>query len=136
MQTFLPKKSPTFGIEYLDYKRLGKQRVETLQIVNALKGKSKGWVSHPATKMWRGYENALIEYGILCCQFWKKLGYDDNVEVQLYFLKTKDPIIYPIWLCDERIYSSHRSNLLRKDFKFYSKYGWVEEPSNLYYWPV
>lgn len=36
----------------LDYRRLGKQRVETWQVLLALGGKSKGWVNHPAVRMW------------------------------------------------------------------------------------
>jgi len=57
MQTFMP-----YGSQYdqtakcLDVKRLGKQRVETYQILKALLGESKGWRNHPATRMWEGYE--------------------------------------------------------------------------------
>ena len=58
MQTFLPYRSMSESVRCLDYRRLGKQRVEAFQILNALAGKSKGWTSHPATKMWRGYETA------------------------------------------------------------------------------
>ena len=38
MQTFLPYKSFTKSAQVLDYKRLGKQRVEAMQIFNALTG--------------------------------------------------------------------------------------------------
>ncbi len=58
MQTFLPYEDFTLSAQCLDYRRLGKQRVEALQIFNALTGAStkdgreyRGWINHPATKM-------------------------------------------------------------------------------------
>ena len=46
MQTFLPYKSFNKSFKVLDYRRLGKQRVEAMQILNVLLGrrKTKGWV--------------------------------------------------------------------------------------------
>jgi len=52
MQTFLPYQNYSRCAEVLDNKRLGKQRVECLQILNALLDASKGWKQHPAVKMW------------------------------------------------------------------------------------
>ena len=59
MQTFLPYKDFTKSAKALDNKRLGKQRVEVKQILNALDGKSKGWTNHPATNMWRDMKQPL-----------------------------------------------------------------------------
>jgi hypothetical protein len=42
----------------------------------------------------------------------------------------------PAWLGDESIHASHRSNLIRKDPKFYAQYGWSEGPDLPYVWPV
>ena len=42
MQTFLPYPDFTQSAKTLDYRRLGKQRVEAWQILNALRGVSKG----------------------------------------------------------------------------------------------
>ena len=55
MQTFLPYKSFRNSFESLDYKRLGKQRVEARQVLNILRDKTqtKGWRNHPITKMWK-----------------------------------------------------------------------------------
>ena len=52
MQTFLPYKSFKDSFKVLDYRRLGKQRVEAYQILNVLLGrtKTKGWSNHPATE--------------------------------------------------------------------------------------
>ena len=64
MQTFLPFPDFQKSLECLDNKRLNKQKVENLQILNILLNRTtgKGWRNHPATKMWRGYENALKHY--------------------------------------------------------------------------
>ena len=65
MQTFLPYTSFEDVARTLDRKRLGKQRVEGMQILNVLAkppNYTGAWVHHPAVKMWRGYEDALKQY--------------------------------------------------------------------------
>ena len=64
MQTFLPYSDFEKTARCLDNKRLGKQRVETLQILN------DSWPNHPATKMWRNYKGCLAEYGLIICEEW------------------------------------------------------------------
>ena len=134
MQTFLPYKSFNESFKVLDYRRLGKQRVEAYQILNVLLGrtKTKGWVNHPATKMWKGYENALKQYHNECIEHWVARGYNNNMK----FEKIEGDIVYPHWLGDDVFHSAHRSNLLRKDKEFYSKYMWIETDNMEYYWPV
>ena len=66
MQTFLPYPDFKKTAKCLDYRRLGKQRVECKQILNALQkrkgGITKGgWVNHPATKMWEDDFQALLK---------------------------------------------------------------------------
>lgn len=48
MQTFLPYPSFAESARVLDRQRLGKQRVEVLQLLRALTGQTKGWANHPA----------------------------------------------------------------------------------------
>jgi hypothetical protein len=145
MQTFLPDPSFSRSAELLDYRRLGKQRVECKQILKALHGMSKGWVNHPATKMWRGYEYALALYGSAMCQEWIDRGYNDSLlpefesviaAMEESGVDPRDPRVYPGWLGDDNIHASHRSNLLRKDPTFYSRYGWSEPDDLEYVWPV
>ena len=64
MQTFLPHESFKKSLKVLDWRRLGKQRVEAHQVLNVLLGRTetKGWVNHPITRMWDGYEPALQLY--------------------------------------------------------------------------
>ena len=61
MQTFLPHESFKKSLKVLDWRRLGKQRVEAHQVLNVLLGRTetKGWINHPITRMWDGYEQAL-----------------------------------------------------------------------------
>ena len=132
MQTFLPYKSFKKSMESLDWRRLGKQRVETHQVLNVLLGRTdtKGWRNHPITKMWDGYETALKEYFNICVNEWINRGYNNNMELE----NIDDDITYPDWLGNDLIHSSHRANLLRKDYEYYSKFGWDENPSNPYIW--
>lgn len=137
MQTFVP-----FGSNFhknakvLDYRRLGKQRVEAWQILNALHGKSKGWVNHPATRMWRGYEGALAQYGATMCREWISRGYHDTMLDRFYPLMPGPCDPWPHWLDWEEVTMSHKSNLIRKMPERYSAF-WPTVPSDLpYFWPV
>jgi hypothetical protein len=131
MQTFLPYPSFIRSARCLDYKRLGKQRVECKQILNALEGRSDGWVKHPATQMWKGYENALKLYANRCIKEWVSRGYQNTM--QLY--EVKGPLLLPNWF-GGLIHASHRANLLRKDFIYYSQFNWIEKSDMPYYWPT
>jgi hypothetical protein len=131
MQTFLPYPDFIKTAKCLDYRRLGKQRVEVKQILNALKN-GGGWSNHPAVKMWRGFEPALAKYGNVMILEWKNRGYNNTME---YFHCHEDCPLPP-WFGDEKIHSSHRANLIRKDPEFYCKFGWEEDPIEGYVWPV
>jgi len=74
MQTFLPYADFERTAAVLDGPRLGKQRVEVLQICNALHKERGGWVNHPVTRMWRGYEPALVAYGLAIVRAWTAQG--------------------------------------------------------------
>lgn len=138
MQTFLPYPGFANSARVLDRQRLGKQRVEAYQILRALRGVSTGWVNHPATKMWRGYENALCLYGINMCIEWVSRGYKDTLMDKFIKLADPDPdaLVLPPWLGDFDLHASHRSNLLRKDPAHYSQFGWVESDDLPYVWPA
>jgi hypothetical protein len=84
VQTFLPYHDFDQSAQALDDRRLGKQRVETLQLLNALlKPDAKGWRNHPATLMWKGYERALIRYGVAICREWVRRGHADTCNLRL-----------------------------------------------------
>lgn len=129
MQTFLPYSDFHSSARVLDNKRLGKQRVEVLQLVRGQ------WKNHPAAKMWRGYEIALIWYGQLICMEWQRRGFKDTCLEKIS--KERDRFEsngYPPWLGDNAFHASHRSNLLRKNPEHYSQY--FNDPNDLpYIWP-
>lgn len=136
MQTFLPYADFQKTAECLDYRRLGKQRVECLQILNAIFIPSYGWQNHPAVKMWRQDPGSLVLYGITICREWINRGYKDTCLDKIYgFTYKGGELSDPWWLGDPMFHESHRSNLLRKDPKFYGQYNW-DVPDNLHYlWP-
>jgi len=90
MQTFLPYPDFTKSAQCLDSKRLGKQRVEAWQIYEILRGKKSRWMNHPAVRMWRGFERALLWYGLTICREWRNRGYNDSMYFR--FLKAEDEI--------------------------------------------
>lgn len=137
MQTFLPYPDFYRTAECLDYRRLGKQRVEAMQIINILEEKSSGWRFHPAVGMWVGSIMSLKLYCNIMIREWERRGYKNNM--QLYDLDQEghqcQDIPFPPWFGDGRVFSSHRANLLRKDPEYYGKFGWTEKPAEGYFWP-
>lgn len=140
MQTFVP-----YGRLFrangrvLDRQRLGKQRVEGLQIIRTLQGLSYGWTNHPAVKMWDGYEVALGKYTIAICDEWVSRGYRDTcadkVRDLLPGIDDIKEVELPAWLDLPAVTLSHKSNLIRKSPDHYGPI-WPNVPSYLpYKWP-
>lgn len=137
MQTFLPYKDFKQSAKALDRQRLGKQRVEVLQLLKALAGETKGWGNHPAALMWRGSERKLVEYGIVMCEEWKSRGYKDTCTEKIaaylaLFADGKEPV----WLGDEAFHRSHQSNLIRKLPEHYAPQFSGVSGELPYVWPV
>lgn len=139
MQTFLPYPDFRQSLECLDTKRLGKQRVEALQLVRAIENpNAKGWKNHPACRMWQGYVNALKLYHDISIQVWIERGYRNTMPLFLLGADAPPPegIVSPPWLGDEAFHRSHQSNLLRKFPEHYATY-FLDCPHDLpYVWPV
>ena len=119
MQTFLPYADFEASARALDYRRLGKQRVEVKQIYKALTGQSKGWTNHPATRMWRGYEPILLRYGATMCREWRQRGYKDSLLEEFLGAGESLSCSEPPWLGDEALHLSHRANLVAKMPEYY-----------------
>ena len=106
MQTFLPFPDFARSAACLDRQRLGKQRLEAKQILQAnLQGPTvlklnvvgaspewgpvptslpdgyriaaTGWYNHVVVRMWRGHELQLARYGMAICSEWVRRGYED-----------------------------------------------------------
>ena len=83
MQTFLPHADFTASAAALDPRRLGKQRVEALQVLRGLTVPGYGWRHHPAVRMWAGYQEALVRYGLEVCGVWTAAGRADTCAASL-----------------------------------------------------
>jgi hypothetical protein len=148
MQTFLPYADFERSARALDPRRLGKQRVEGLQVMRGLTVADYGWRHHPAVKMWRGRLEALGRYTLTCCEVWVEAGFGDTVAstVTTELLAAGVPEVrsqaelavvgaLQWWLGDEAFHRSHRSALLRKDPTYY-RASFGDVPDDLpYVWP-
>ena len=136
MQTFLPYADFEDSAKVLDYRRLGKQRVEGMQIINAIENPNpQGWKNHPIVIMWTPFVTSLKHYTNVMIREWISQGYNNNMKLyDVDELIGDDMVHFPYWLGKESFHSSHRANLLRKDYDYYSKYEWKENPESPYVW--
>lgn len=139
MQTFLPLPDFEASAACLDNRRLGKQRVEAMQILNVNANGATGWANHPATLMWRGYNQALASYGLWICQEWNRRNFNSTVDSFFENILANGPdwddSMYPPWFGNAAFHSSHRAALLAKEPAHYRQFGWAEEPKIEYVWP-
>ena len=150
VQTFLPYPRFADTSAVLDDRRLGKQRVEVIQIVRAILVPGYGWANHPATLMWRPHLEALESYVGSICDEWRTRGFEDTcratVRQDLANAGLLGPVrsqeqlaeagLLPPWLGDDDLHRSHRSALLRKDPAHYRP-RFPDDPDDLpYVWPV
>ena len=149
MQTFITSPNFKATAKMLDNKRLGKQRVEAMQIENTLRvlnegipasraiGTSRGWISHPAVLMWRGFEKMLGAYKNAMIQEWIERGFKNTMK----FSEDTKFYVMPRWYSNgellNRVIDSHRANLVRKNPEFYLPRFPEQEQGNevSYYWP-
>ncbi|KQT91022.1 cytoplasmic protein [Marmoricola sp. Leaf446] len=148
MQTFLPYADPEASARALDAKRLGKQRVECLQVVRGLTVPGYGWRRHPAVTMWTGCLEALGRYSLTCCEVWVEAGRADTVAETLRAelaaggvarVRTQAELEgageVPWWWGHESVHRSHRSALLRKDPEHYGPMFPDVAADLAYVWP-
>jgi hypothetical protein len=136
VNTFLPWPDITKTAKSLDDKRLGKQRVEALQILRANLGLTVGWRNHPAAVMWRGHEGYLYMYTNAMCIEWRQRGFEDNVQARLQEIYAEHDLQgwdKPWWWGIDEFHKSHRSNLKRKDPVWYR---FRVRKDLLYKWPM
>ncbi|MFC0602878.1 MSMEG_6728 family protein [Streptomyces palmae] len=150
MQTFLPHPDFRESARELDRRRLGKQRVEALQILRGLTVPGYGWRHHPAVRMWTGYEEALVRYGLEICRVWRERGHQDSCAASLVADLAEHRPGRPVrdqaelaqagelppWLGDAAFHRSHQSALVRKDPEVYAP-RFPGVPDDLpYVWPA
>ncbi|MEU7033855.1 MSMEG_6728 family protein [Streptomyces sp. NPDC046237] len=149
MQTFLPYPVFSDSAAVLDLRRLGKQRVEALQVFRGLTVPGYGWRRHPAVRMWAGYEEALVRYALDVCGVWTAAGRADTCAATLmgdYLAWRPGAVVreqsrlgedaeLPPWLGDPPFHRSHQSALLRKAPEIY-RHHFPDVPDDLpYVWP-
>ena len=154
MLTFLPYPDFAKSAAALDRQRLGRQRVEARQILEAVGCRletelgvsftrmrddlpDKGpwverWRRSPAIKMWQGYPEALAFYYNNMVREWLVRGYRNSMPL----VWLDGSFAMPPWLGDKEFHAAQRANLIRKDPVFYGQYGWSEKPREGYIWPV
>lgn len=115
MQVFIPFPVFQTSISCLDNRRLGKQRVECLQILRAIETPGYGYANHPVNNMWRNHTDALKYYCNLCIDEWIGRNFNNNM---VYY---EVPNVIEIPVFRDEVYLSHRSNLLRKSPTHYAK---------------
>jgi hypothetical protein len=149
MQTFLPYPDFERSARALDVKRLGKQRVECIQVLRGLTRSDYGWRHHPAVLMWKGFEEALGRYAFTMCEVWGERGFGDTCAATIAAdLREADVSVVrrqpelaaagalPPWLGDPAFHRSHQSSLVRKDPAHYRPL-FPDVPDDLeYVWPA
>src|SRR4051794_24005889 len=149
MQTFLPYADFERSARALDLKRLGKQRVECIQVLRGLTRSDYGWRNHPAVLMWKGHEEALGRYAFTMCEVWTERGFADTCaatmrldlrEARVTAVRTQVELdaagSLPSWLGEPAFHRSHQSSLVRKDPDHYRPL-FPQVPDDLeYVWPV
>jgi Pyrimidine dimer DNA glycosylase len=149
VQTFLPYPDFAASAAALDNQRLGKQRVEALQVLRALTRTTYGWKTHPAVRMWAGYPDGVAAYGLAVCVEWVGRGHRDTCAATIVTdladagspaPRTQAELAacceLPPWLGDDRVHRSHRAALVRKDPEFYGPRFPDADPGIAYFWPV
>src|SRR3712207_8408925 len=120
MQTFLTVADFDESARLLDSPRLGKQRVETLQVLRALELPDYGWATHPVVRMWRGRTAALVVYGRAMVAERRSRGFADSTDrlISEFAPEAADATqadvaaagLLPTWIGDEALHRPHRSN--------------------------
>ena len=132
MQVFLPYPDVQKSVESLDYKRLGKQRLECSQLMKAVHDPKGGWHNHPAAVMFRGHTGLLAMYHDAAIKEWVRRGYQNTMSTYDVVGSVK----YPWWWGSAHFHLSHQDNLIRKDEEHYRPlFGPPWTRLGHYYWP-
>ncbi len=149
MQTFLPYRDFARSAAVLDDLRLGKQRVEAMQILRALTRPVYGWKHHPAVRMWAGYEEALAAYALAVSDEWCSRGRADTCAATILVdlaeagirvpprsqRELADAGALPPWLGRRAFHTSHQASLVRKLPEHYRRHFPKVDETVPYVWP-
>lgn len=151
MQTFLPYPDFKKSAQVLDRQRLGKQRVEAKQVLQAIlnvdkfgmKGNTgQSFTNHPILEMWQANPEVLLTYTWHMCKEWKARGYQDSIMTWLFSVAGRLDLpmmpypvlierdLMPWWFRHRKLHELHRANLMMKNRGWYST-----RPAELGYQP-
>lgn len=148
-------------LQYLDDKRLGKQRVEAKQLIDILEYydehgvmPDQGWTNHKATKMWIGHTKALKVYFNKTVELWISRGFKNNYDFyevddceiikckfdgkKAEFEKEANSDTFPIWFSFPPFHYSHRAALYMKNPEYYESFRTKKVIPYIgmgYFWP-
>ncbi len=131
MQIFRPYIDHRKSAQFLDDKRLGKQRVEAKQVLMAilrrrgiLRDGRKGWLNHPIVLMYDAgpYIDDLVNYFHAVVEEWVRRGYRNNISLNDIEPLLKKVEGVPGTPVTEEIAREYRRLLLIKDpYYYYNK---------------
>lgn len=136
VQVFLPYESASLSIEKLDLIRLGKQREEILEILEAITNPRAIYQLHPTVTAWRPFAGTLCSIGMMSCvEYKRRRGVDTALKD--FFEYMDDPgvgtaWVTPPWFGDLDFHQAHRSRLIRKKPDNYGPL-WPGTPVNMPY---
>jgi hypothetical protein len=154
MITWLPDQNLVKSTNFLDHGHITNQAYEAATILHAIAGPGHhtGWSNLKGAAMWKGHDDGLALYLSLVIRQCRAQGIAVPQNPPYDFEKDYAPnlgnhwlaprlcavadIVWPEWLGEEKVHSSHRSNLLRKKPDFYRQFGWTDDPEAEIYWPV
>lgn len=147
MNTFLVSYNLSDNFKKIDEKRLFKQVLEAVQLLDGIVNNKKSWERHPARLMWKNNPGALFSYVKFAWEECKsrKIAVNSKLYLNaetLYLSKvgynyTKEQ--FPSWWGREDIAASHRSRLrckgfidaacvdIKRDLKLKSIDRWLQE---------
>ena len=137
MQTFVPYNNFQNIVECLDYRRLGKMRVESRQLYNAItgvtiNGRLSQWRHHSVALAWKGCEDALMMYSNYCILEWVRRGHNNTMPIHPIGIDVST-VKLPFWWNGE-VHSVHRAVLLGKNYDWYKQFEWLESPNPNDWW--
>jgi len=132
MEIFHSEETWSLSVLALDDKRLGKQRLECIQILLSLSGIINIWEipkyihNHPVTLLWKGNEDYLLSYTTACIIEWGNRGYKNTKCISAFHDMRAITGDYPVkgkpsFITADFI-QSHKIKLYSKNPLFYAKY--------------
>lgn len=115
VNTFILSSDNNETARLLRQPHLVKQITEGFQILSILEGtnKGKGFVNHPAVKMWEGYTEGLKDYIYCMMKEAKRREYKVNSD-KMKSIKQEETPEFPNWFYNKRMHECHRAMLCHK----------------------